>query len=127
MFNKHLIKLTIVYFGVLLISSCTNDSISDLTTSTTEQEGLTLYDLVWQNSSISTNQELNIKVGDTVRWTWGSGTHNLRSTSGVESFDSGYHSSSGYQFMYEFTEIGSTEYVCDPHPNSMFGSITVSE
>ena len=46
---------------------------------------------------------------------------------GVESFDSGYHSSSGYQFMYEFTEIGSTEYVCDPHPNSMFGSITVSE
>jgi|TARA_Y100000385_G_scaffold176975_1_gene182955 plastocyanin len=70
---------------------------------------------------------LNIQVGDTVRWSWGSGTHNLRTTSGVEEFESGYHSSTGYQFMHEFTEIGSTEFVFDPHPGSMFGRITVSE
>ena len=110
--------LAFVVFG------CENDSISDLTPNTAD---VTLHDLFWANSSISTNQQLNIKVGDTVRWTWGSGSHNLRSTSGVESFDSGLISTAGYQFMHEFTLVGATQYVCDPHEASMFGTINVTE
>ena len=116
-------KAFLLIFAVI-VTSCENDSISDLTPATPD---VTLHDLFWANSSISANQQLNIKVGDTVRWTWGSGTHNLRSTSGVESFDSGYISTTGYQFMHEFTVAGATQYVCDPHVASMFGTITVTE
>tara|TARA_B100001287_G_C22500880_1_gene443598 strand:+ start:266 stop:763 length:498 start_codon:yes stop_codon:yes gene_type:complete len=73
----------------------------------------------------STNQQITIAVDDTVTWTWGSGTHNLRSTGGVEMFDSGYFGP-GYQFSHTFTVPGVTTYICDPHPNSMYGTVTVT-
>ena len=70
---------------------------------------------------------LKINVGDTVRWTWGSGTHNLRTTSGVESFSSDFHSTEGFQYTHQFNQVGATQYVCDPHPSTMFGTITVTD
>ena len=78
----------------------------------------------WNMSS--TNQQITIAVDDTVIWTWGAGTHNLRSTGGVEMLDSGYYGP-GYQFSHTFTVPGVTSYICDPHPNSMFGTVTVTE
>jgi len=75
----------------------------------------------------STNQQITIGVGDTVTWTWGGGTHNLRSTGGTEMFDSGYFTGPGPQFSYTFTIPGVTTYICDPHPNSMYGTVTVTE
>ena len=41
----------------------------------------TNHQLNWNMSS--TNQQITIAVDDTVTWTWGSGTHNLRTTGGV--------------------------------------------
>ena len=83
----------------------------------------TSHQLNWNMSS--TNQQITIAVDDTVTWTWGSGTHNLRSTGGVEMFDSGYYGP-GYQFSHTFTIPGVTSYICDPHPNSMYGTVTVT-
>ena len=83
----------------------------------------TTYELNWGMSS--TNQQITIDVGDSVTWTWGNGTHNLRSTGGVENFDSGYFTGTGAQFTYTFTMPGITTYICDPHPNSMYGAVTV--
>ena len=83
----------------------------------------TNHQLNWNMSS--TNQQITIAVDDTVTWTWGSGTHNLRSTGGVEMFDSGYFGP-GYQFSHTFTVPGVTTYICDPHPNSMYGTVTVT-
>lgn len=83
----------------------------------------TTYELNWGMSS--TNQQITIDVGDSVTWTWGNGTHNLRSTGGVENFDSGYFTGPGAQFTYTFTIPGITTYICDPHPNSMYGAVTV--
>ena len=83
----------------------------------------TTHNLDWGFES--TNQQITIDVGDTVIWTWSLGTHNLRSTSGVESFDSGY-ASSGFVFSHTFTTAGITEYVCDPHASSMYGTVIVS-
>ena len=83
----------------------------------------TNHQFSWNMSS--TNQQITIEVNDTVTWTWGSGTHNLRSTGGVEMFDSGYHGQ-GYQFSHTFTVPGVTTYICDPHPNSMYGTVTVT-
>ena len=83
----------------------------------------TNHELNWGMSS--TNQQISIDVGDSVTWTWGNGTHNLRSTDGVENFDSGYFTGPGAQFSYTFTNPGVTTYICDPHPNSMYGAVTV--
>tara|TARA_B100001175_G_scaffold305922_1_gene303464 strand:- start:2215 stop:2712 length:498 start_codon:yes stop_codon:yes gene_type:complete len=73
----------------------------------------------------STNQQITIAVDDVVIWTWGSGTHNLRSTGGMEMFESDYYGP-GYQFSHTFTVPGVTTYICDPHPNSMYGTVTVT-
>ena len=85
----------------------------------------TTHQLNWGMSS--TNQQITIEVGDTVTWTWGSGTHNLRSTGGVEMFNSGYFAGPGPQFSHKFTVPGVTTYICDPHPSSMYGTVTVNE
>ncbi len=84
----------------------------------------TTYQYNWGMSS--TNQQITINVGDTVTWTWGGGTHNLRSTGGTESFNSGYYTGPGPQFSYTFNTPGVTTYICDPHPNSMYGTVTVT-
>ena len=40
-------------------------------------------------------------------------------------FDSGYYGP-GYQFSHTFNIPGVTTYICDPHPNSMYGTVTVT-
>ena len=74
----------------------------------------------------STNQQISIDVGDTVTWTWVGGFHNLRSTTGVETFDSGFSSSVGFQFSHTFNNVGSTDFTCDPHA-SMYGTVTATQ
>ena len=85
----------------------------------------TTHELGWGNTGADANQQLTINVGDTVEWTWGYGTHNLVSTSGVETFDSGYESS-GFVWSHTFTLVGSTNYVCSPHAGNMYGTITAT-
>ena len=86
----------------------------------------TTHNLDWANDGSSNNQQITIDVGDTIIWTWGSGTHNLRATSGTESFDSGYFTGAGNTFTYTFNQVGSTDYVCDPHDGNMNGTVTVT-
>lgn len=86
----------------------------------------TTYNLGWANDGSSDNQQITIEVGDTIIWTWGAGTHNLRATSGTESFDSGYFTGAGNTFTYTFNQVGSTNYVCDPHAGNMNGTVTVT-
>ena len=86
----------------------------------------TTHNLDWANDGSSNNQQITIDVGDTIIWTWGSGTHNLRATSGTESFDSGYFTGTGNTFTYTFNQVGSTDYVCDPHAGNMNGTVTVT-
>ena len=42
----------------------------------------TTHNLGWANDGSSDNQQITIEVGDTIIWTWGAGTHNLRPKSG---------------------------------------------
>ena len=86
----------------------------------------TTHNLDWANDGSSNNQQITIDVGDTIIWTWGSGTHNLRATSGTESFDSGYFTGAGNTFTYTFNQVWSTDYVCDPHAGNMNGTVTVT-
>ena len=84
----------------------------------------TTHNLSWGFSS--TNQQTTIDLGDTVKWTWAGGNHNLISSSGVESFDSGYSSTAGFTFSKTFNSVGQTSYVCTPHSSQMYGTITVT-
>ena len=86
----------------------------------------TTHQLGWGNTGSDANQQLTIEVGDIVEWTWGSGTHNLVTTSGTETIDSGYHGV-GHVFSYTFNEVGATDYVCSPHAGNMYGTVTVEE
>ena len=72
------------------------------------------------------NSSRTIEVGDTVTWNWyATGTHNVKSaTSASESFESSYFGNGG-TYSKTFNSIGSNDYVCSPHPSTMFGTITV--
>ena len=76
----------------------------------------------------SANLDTTIEVGDTVIWTWeGSGTHNLLKLTGPETgfgVDAVRYAE-GYVYSHIFTTVGVNTYECSPHPNSMFGTITV--
>ena len=65
-----------------------------------------------------------IEVGDTVKWVWNSDNHNVVSNSG-ESFNSGATENVPATFSHTFISIGTSDYLCTPHPNDMFGTITV--
>jgi plastocyanin len=120
-------KVLLLILAVIAIS-CENDSTSDLTPETpTTPEG-TSYNLGWSQSGDSIDQQLTIEVGDTVTWTWGSGTHNLEQTGDISEpgFAEGYFSS-GHVYSHTFTTVGAHDYLCSPHPNTMYGTITVTE
>ena len=72
------------------------------------------------------NASRTIEVGDTVTWNWyASGTHNVKSNASAnESFESEFFGNGG-SFSHTFTSIGTNDYVCQPHPSTMFGTITV--
>ena len=74
----------------------------------------------------NSNSSRTIEIGDTVTWNWyASGTHNVKSAvSATESFQSAYFGNGG-TYSKTFNSLGSNDYVCSPHPGSMFGTITV--
>ena len=72
------------------------------------------------------NASRTIEVGDTVTWNWyATGTHNVKSdASATENFESSYFGNGG-TYSKTFNSVGSNDYVCSPHPSTMFGTITV--
>ena len=90
----------------------------------------TTYNIPWANDGNSANIDITINVGDTVQWTWGAGTHNVITVSGTsnntEDIESDFSNVVGNVFSYTFNTVGSTDFECSPHPNNMYGTITVS-
>ena len=112
---------TLLFVVFIIFQACSKDSIDDENENYNNDSG---YNLLWQSG---TSYDTTIQVGETITWTWGGGTHNLRSTGGVENFDSGYSSTYGFTFSHTFTVVGTTTYVCDPHESHMYGTVTVIE
>ena len=112
-------KFKVLLFIIFItFHTCSKDSIDESENYNNDSD----YNLLWQSG---TSYETTIQVGETITWTWGGGTHNLRSTGGVEMFDSGCSSTYGFTFSHTFTVVGTTTYVCDPHESHMFGTVTV--
>ena len=108
----------LLFVTSIIFHACSNDSIDENENYNNVSDNI----LLWQSG---TSYDTTIQVGETITWTWGGGTHNLRSTGGVETFDSGYSSTYGFTFSHTFTVVGTTTYVCDPHESHMYGTVTV--
>ena len=121
-------KKTILLIAV--VSSITHFSCSKDTYGSNDNKTSTSFNdssnikLMWENNS---SYETTINVGQTITWVWGSGRHNLRSISGVETLDSGYSSNRGFEFSHTFNNVGTTNYICDPHKSHMYGKVIVEE
>src|SRR3954469_12253054 len=67
-----------------------------------------------------------IKTGDTVKFHWNEGGHNVHFKSSPEGdVDLGYHSA-GYETTHTFSKPGTYSFVCDSH-DKMTGKITVTD
>ena len=65
-------------------------------------------------------EEVTVKVGETVRWKWGGGVQH-----DVEGDDFKSKVQSKGQFDHTFEEAGEFEFVCNVHPTTMKGKVTV--
>jgi plastocyanin len=71
---------------------------------------------------------INVIVGDTVKWTWVSGFHTTSSTGvpgGAATWDANINSTST-TFSYKVTVAGAYTYQCNIHPTQMQGTINAS-
>jgi plastocyanin len=85
----------------------------------------TTHDVTVQNFSFSP-QSLTITVGDIVRWTNISGTHNVKADD--NSFTSGPAAPAPWEYTHTFTAVGSNPYYCEPHQGmGMTGTIIVQD
>ena len=114
------IKLLLI---MLLFVACSDSGDDPYNTDDNNDNNSNTINLSWTRG---TNYVTNIKVGQTITWTWAGGNHNLVSTQGVESFDSGFSSQTGFTFSHTFTIVGTTNYVCTPHASDMYGQVNVT-
>jgi plastocyanin len=85
----------------------------------------TTHDVTVQNFSFSP-QSLTITVGDIVRWTNISGTHNVKADD--NSFTSGPAAPAPWEYTHTFTAAGNNPYHCEPHQAmGMTGTIIVQD
>ena len=125
-------KCKFLLFFIFIIISCSKDNYTSSSSNNSSnsndysQSGSdsSSLELLWENGTSYTS---NIKVGQTITWIWGSGRHNLKTTGGSESFDSGYSSYKGFKFSFTFDNVGTTNYVCTPHSSHMYGKVIVTE
>ena len=66
--------------------------------------------------------EVTIEVGETVRWEWGGGVQHDVEGGGFKS-----KLQSKGEFEHTFDEAGTFDYVCNVHPTTMKGTVTVEE
>ncbi len=84
--------------------------------------------VVQVTSNLFTPAELKIKVGQTVRWTWAGGVHDV--VSGTNCTDDGKFKSgapmAGGTFEHKFETAGTFPYYCTPHCTmGMVGQVIV--
>ena len=74
------------------------------------------------NWTFGSNVSLSIKKGDSVKWTWTGGPHNVYRSSSARSGSA----KSGGTYTVKFTSAGTFKYICQPHAAIMKATIKVS-
>ena len=135
MFNKYYLILSI--FIGLLISGCDNNSKNNqndekkvATNSDTEGSSLIIIDMLNTREDgermVYSQDVVNIKVGDTVKWLPKDGGHNVEFVAGPDSFKIPPKSFINREVSIKFDIPGIYLYVCSPHSiMGMIGLIVV--
>lgn len=90
----------------------------------------TTHTIDWKDPTVGAAADIEIQVGDTVKWVWGdSMTHDVASDDpdAPSDFQSSVSSSKGFVYEYTFTEVAEIDYYCTFHIDSMEGTISVVE
>ena len=137
MFNKYYLILTI--FIGLLISGCDNssknnqnDTKEEITNSDTGGLAEITIDMLNTREDgermVYSQDVVNIKVGDTVKWLPKDGGHNVEFVAGPESFEIPPKSYINREVSIKFNIPGIYLYVCSPHSiMGMIGLIVVGD
>lgn len=120
---KKMIVLTTALAGIVLVSACSDETVTDDNAP---------VDVAVTGNDTFVPANITVKVGQTVRWTWTGGSHNV--VSGTKSgdtctqddkFTSGAPQAGG-TFERVFEVAGSFPYYCEPHcASNMVGTVTV--
>ena len=119
-------KKTLPYAFALL-------AVSSMSACNTEDDGAAAGSADVVNVQVTSDQftpaSVTIKVGQTVRWTWGGGTHNVVSGPDCSTEDGNFKSGApqaGGTFDKKFEKAGSFPYYCQPHCTmGMKGTVVV--
>jgi len=118
---KKLVLLAAAFIGVSLSAACSSDTVVD------ETDAIEV-DLTASNAF--SPQTVTVKVGQTVRWVWKGGAHNVVSGSSCTedgNFKSGA-SVAGGTFDKKFEVAGTFPYYCEPHCTvGMTGTVIVTQ
>lgn len=118
---KKLVLLAAAFVGVALSAACSSDTVADPTAAVE-------VDVTAANTFAP--QALTVKVGQTVRWVWTGGSHNVVSGENCTEdgkFKSGA-SQAGGTYEHVFETAGTFPYYCEPHCSvGMTGTITVTQ
>lgn len=79
----------------------------------------TTQNITWTFGTMTT---ISIKKGDSVKWTWTGGPHNVYSSSSVKSGSP----KSGGTYTRKFTSAGTFKFYCQPHSAIMKVTVKVS-
>ena len=86
-----------------------------------------IVDIDW---TLGQQDNIEINIGDTVRWIWGDpAPHAVVSTVepiGLSSINSGVLTGAGQEFSQQFNQVGFWQIVCGVHGPSMMTQITVA-
>ena len=107
---KKTLALTLAALAILAVPACSSE---DETTPPDDSDVVA----VQVTSNTFNPATVRIKVGQTVRWTWGGGSHDV--VSGTSCTDDGKFKSgapmSGGTFEHKFETAGTYPYFCTPH------------
>jgi plastocyanin len=118
--NKIVLGLVIA-FGAVIVPACSSE------------DPLAVADNNVVNVKVTNNvfepAEVKVKVGQTVRWTWAGGTHNVVSGPDCATEDGKFKSGApqgGGTFDKKFETAGTFPYYCQPHCSmGMTGQVVV--
>lgn len=125
--------LSLILPAALALAACGSDSTGTTGGSSgaaADAGGSTAATTVSVKSNVFSPKEVTIKAGQTVRWVWGGGTHNVVSGSSCTpdaKFSSGKTTGVvGTVFEFTFDKPGTYPYYCDPHCDiGMTGTVLV--
>ncbi|MCA9584821.1 MAG: cupredoxin domain-containing protein [Myxococcales bacterium] len=107
-----------LFIMVAALAACGSDDTNSSTSSSSSGGAAAAAEVKLTAGNQFTPGSVTIKAGETVKWTWEGGNHNVVSgaTCGTPDgkFTSGPVKTSG-SFEFKFTTAGTYPYYCDPH------------